>query len=85
MCYSGRCMFEDHMGDCRYADTSSEVKRLLAVLNVSECFAGGLPEGPEFAMRYQQAVTDVVTRLRYPDANAQPLDVDTAVVRLLGP
>ena len=71
------------MGDCRYADTSSEVKRLLAVLNVSECFAGGLPEGPEFDTRYQRAVTDVITRLRYPDAD--PLDVDTAVVRLLGP
>lgn len=78
MCYSGRCLFENHMGDCQYEWAEPDVKRLIARLNVTECFAGGAPED-DSRQRLQCALTAVIAGRR------EPLDVDQVITTLLGP
>lgn len=51
MCYSGRCPFENHMGDCTQA---SDERKFLEEKFGFSCFIPDCPEAEEFLDKIEQ-------------------------------
>jgi len=54
MCYTGKCMFENHVGDCTIINFKAVEKELIH----PACFWGGIPECDENYEKYLTMVLE---------------------------
>lgn len=78
MCYSGRCQFEDSMGDCRYAErVCAATRAVVDYLHLDQCELGGATE------RELTTLDQALLNLLHTCANVQ--EAKNMIVDVYGP
>lgn len=55
MCYSGLCLYENHMGDCRVKD----FKKIQELTGYYACYIGGKPETIEEYEEFKESKEEI--------------------------